>query len=329
MSTKRRSRPFRAWGNYMIGRKIGRGGFGKVYQALHQQRKTPVAIKTISRRTLASVGLKPFMSEIKILKKARHDNIVRLLDCQESETHVYVVMEYCAMGDLANFIKYGADRTGLRSSAGGLQDHVIRHFLRQLACALRFLHTHRLIHRDIKPQNLLLQPSAESTNSKALPTLKVADFGMARVLGAHELAETACGTWAYAAPEIMRCQKYDAKVDLWSVGVVLYEMCYGQLPFYGQNHVELLRQIDMHAEQLEFPDEREIPLPGTHRAAVSDDIKDLIRQLLRPNPMQRISFAGFFRHPCVTGRRLIVPEGKRLSASTRASCILATNTWPA
>jgi serine/threonine-protein kinase ULK/ATG1 len=249
-------------------------------------------------------------------------------------------MEYCSMGDLAGFIRHGADRYGLRGPAGGLSEHVIRHFLRQLASALRFMHVRNLIHRDIKPQNLLLLPSKKAKHARMalnhneqnvksnpttspqsqesvtevlseLPDLKVADFGMARVLGAQEQAETACGTWAYAAPEVMMCKKYDGKADLWSVGVVLYEMCYGRLPFTGQNHPELLRQIHEHADDLEFPDERDLRFPGAARTAISDDLKDLIRQLLRPNPEHRISFTNFFRHPCVVGRPPIVPESSK------------------
>ncbi|KAL5333547.1 hypothetical protein BJX70DRAFT_380648 [Aspergillus crustosus] len=231
-------------------------------------------------------------------------------------------MEYCALGDLSQFIKR---RDSLKEHnftrhmiakypnvpGGALNEVVVRHFLKQLASALKFLRDRNLIHRDIKPQNLLLCPapspsegqklpvaalkgSAESftpaVGLPSLPLLKLADFGFARSLPATSLAETLCGSPLYMAPEILRYEKYDAKADLWSVGTVLYEMAIGRPPFRATNHVELLRKIENSKDRIKFPEENPI----------SQDIKDLICGLLKLNPVVRMTFEDFFENPIIT-----------------------------
>lgn len=225
-------------------------------------------------------------------------------------------MEYCALGDLSLFIKRRdtlADHRYTRDmiakypnpKVGALNEVVVRHFLKQLSSALRFLRDRNLIHRDIKPQNLLLCPSPMSYRSgiaqvvpfkgsddsftplaglESLPMLKIADFGFARSLPSTSLAETLCGSPLYMAPEILRYEKYDAKADLWSVGTVLYEMVVGKPPFRASNHVELLRKIEKGEDRIKFPEDIE----------VSDEIKKLIRGLLKRNPVERMTFGEFF-----------------------------------
>ena len=155
---------------------------------------------------------------------------------------------------------------------------------------MRFLRSKNLIHRDLKPQNLLLVP-ASSPN--ALPTLKVADFGFSRYLPKTSLAETLCGSPLYMAPEILRCQQYGPEVDLWSVGTVLYEMLVGRPPFRAQNHVLLLVKIDKGEDRIAFPENKE-GVPG-----ISEGLKELCRELLKKDPKDRMTFQKFFAHPCV------------------------------
>lgn len=261
-------------------------------------------------------------SEISILKGLHHPHIVALIDCKESSSHIHLVMEYVALGDLSHFIKR---RNEIKDSElvgnmmvkypnpryGGLHEVVVRHFLQQLASALQFLRARNLIHRDVKPQNLLLNPSPvyfeahdpqpmpyqASDNSlspicgiRSLPVLKIADFGFARSLPSTALAETLCGSPLYMAPEILRYEKYDAKADLWSVGTVLYEMMTARPPFRASNHVELLRKIEKSEDKIKFGDE----------FVISEDMKKLIRLLLKRDPKERMSFPDFFTSEIVT-----------------------------
>ncbi|KAI1314619.1 Serine/threonine-protein kinase [Mortierella claussenii] len=300
-------------GDYVVEHEIGRGSFAIVYKGYHRVTKESVAIKSVLRSKLTKKLLENLASEINILKGIRHDHIVALVDCKETESHIHLVMEYCSQGDLSQYIKRRGDGPPSLPSppGGGLHEVVVRHFLKQLASALEFLRSKNLIHRDLKPQNLLLHPPSNSKEGSGygLPVLKVADFGFARSLPHLSLAETLCGSPLYMAPEILRYEKYDAKADLWSVGTVLYEMCTGKPPFRALNHVALLKTIEKAQDVITFPGEPSVddrtgssPSQLSHQGAVtiSDDIKDLIRQLLKRNPVERISFEEFFMNPTVS-----------------------------
>ncbi|KAG2206231.1 hypothetical protein INT45_010703, partial [Circinella minor] len=141
-----------------------------------------------------------------------------------------------------------------------------------------------------------------------MPLLKVADFGFARFLPNATLADTLCGSPLYMGPEILSYQKYDAKADLWSVGAVLYEMVTGRPPFRAQNHLELLKKIQENEDRIRFPDEKQQQNDAsssttTHNEliiGVGEDMKDLIRKLLKKDPVERISFEEFFNHTAIT-----------------------------
>ncbi|KAF8247601.1 Pkinase-domain-containing protein [Wilcoxina mikolae CBS 423.85] len=184
---------------------------------------------------------------------------------------------------------------------GGLHEVLVRHFVKQLASALEFLRKDGLVHRDVKPQNLLLNPSPNYAAQylegsrmlvglSSLPVLKLADFGFARVLPSTAMAETLCGSPLYMAPEILRYEKYDATADLWSVGTVLYEMMAGKPPFRAPNHVDLLRKIESKNDRIEFPS----------TCTSSEELRGLVKALLKRNPVERMSFEEFFGHPVIT-----------------------------
>ncbi|KAF9354257.1 Serine/threonine-protein kinase [Mortierella sp. AD094] len=314
-------------GDYIVEHEIGRGSFATVYKGYHRITKESVAIKSVLRSKLTKKLLENLASEINILKGIRHDHIVALVDCKETESHIHLVMEYCSQGDLSQYIKRRGDGPPSLPPppGGGLHEVVVRHFLKQLASALEFLRSKNLIHRDLKPQNLLLHPPSNSKEGSGygLPVLKVADFGFARSLPRLSLAETLCGSPLYMAPEILHYEKYDAKADLWSVGTVLYEMCTGKPPFRAQNHVELLKRIEKAQDVIIFPGDNvtedragSSPSQRHHHstATISDDIKDLIRQLLKRNPVERISFEEFFMNPTVSNLPL-----RSRSRSSRSS----------
>lgn len=259
-------------------------------------------------------------SEIHILKKLNHPHIVALTDCKKTDKYIHLIMEFCSVGDLSVIIKKRDRLVSIHPSlesmvqdyppiaGSGLHEVVVRHFLKQLASALEYLRKDGLVHRDVKPQNLLLDPppgwngsigdqqfplegSRALVGLPSLPILKLADFGFARVLPATSLAETLCGSPLYMAPEILRYEKYDATADLWSVGTVLYEMIVGRPPFRAPNHVDLLRKIETKMDKIDFPS----------GCTASDDIRGLVRALLKRNPLERMSFQEFFDHPVIRG----------------------------
>lgn len=326
---------------------IGKGSFATVFRAIHtvrgscfphpltlsrllfivadmlmQKNRSLVAIKSVHMHKLNKKLRENLQSEIHILKGLHHPHIVALIDCQESPNHIHLVMEFCQLGDLSYFIKKRDRLASFPATAdmmakypnqpgGFLNEVIVRHFLKQLASALEFLRAKNCIHRDVKPQNLLLNPSPLYTGKEktevlyeasedslvpvagveSLPMLKVADFGFARFLPSTSLAETLCGSPLYMAPEILRYEKYDAKADLWSVGTVLYEMVTGRPPFRASNHVELLRKIERGDDRIAFPD----------GLILSDELKGLTRALLKRNPVERMDFKDLFGHAVVTG----------------------------
>ncbi|OSD00427.1 kinase-like protein [Trametes coccinea BRFM310] len=301
---------------YVIVSDLGKGSFATVYRGYHEQTHQQVAIKTVSRSGLSPKLFDNLQGEIEILKSLSHRHITRLLDVIRAERNIYLIMEYCAGGDLANYIKKRGRVEGLEyiptpgaaptyyphPKSGGLSEIVVRSFLRQLARAIKFLRQRNLIHRDIKPQNLLLTPAGPDEYARGhpvgVPVLKVADFGFARFLPSAMMAETLCGSPLYMAPEILSYQKYDSKADLWSVGAVLYEMAVGKPPFRAQNHIELLKKIE-DSKGIKFPDEdpqavARAQAKGDELKPVPQDIKMLIRALLKRTPAERASFEDFF-----------------------------------
>ncbi|CAJ0829940.1 12870_t:CDS:10 [Entrophospora sp. SA101] len=231
--------------------------------------KENVAIKSVSRSKLTKKLLENLESEIKILKRIQHDHIVQLVDCEKSESHIHLIMEYCTMGDLSQYIKQrGANNhSSSKGPSVGLSEYVVRHFLKQLANALEFLRSQNLIHRDIKPQNLLLvEPKQKNygsvVGSPDLPILKIADFGFARSLPSSSLAETLCGD---------------------------------KIKFPSKNPGVAIHSANTHDDNLPATS------PTNSTSLISEELKDLIRHLLKRNPVERISFEEFFMHPCVVG----------------------------
>lgn len=294
-------------GVYTLGPEIGKGSFATVYKCFDSRTHRAVAVKSVVRSKLKLKKLIENLEiEITILKSMKHPHIVGLLDYCQTATHFHLVIDYCSMGDLSYFIRRRdqlmkthpvilslLDRYPSPEGLHGLNEVLVVHFLKQLASALQFLRSKSLVHRDIKPQNLLLCPPVHSKQDFEdgqyvglweLPILKIADFGFARFLPSTSMAETLCGLPLYMAPEILRYEKYNAKADLWSVGAVLYEMTVGKPPFRAANHIELLKNIEKTHDRIKFPSSAQVP----------ESLKALIRSLLKYNPTERVSFLDFF-----------------------------------
>ena len=272
-SKSRKSSGRKQVGNYILERAIGFGAFSTVYEGTNTASKSRerVAIKSINlhRINVSSKHLANLKQEIDILRKCKHRNIVQLLQTYQTQNHIYLIMQFCGGGDLHRFI----------ASNGKMTERNAQSFSLQFVEGLKYLHSLKIIHRDLKPQNILLSESTPSA------IIRIADFGFARYKpSGHNLVDTMCGSPLFMAPEILKFNKYDSKVDLWSAGTIIYQMLAAKPPFNGLNHIELLKNIES-TKTLKFP------------SGLSAECKDLLLRLLKRNPSKRISWNEFFAHP--------------------------------
>ncbi|XP_076010467.1 serine/threonine-protein kinase ULK1a [Genypterus blacodes] len=265
-------------GKFEFSRKdlIGHGAFAVVFKGRHKEKRDwEVAVKCINKKNLAKSQVL-LGKEIKILKELKHDNIVRLLDYQEIGGCVYLVMEYCNGGDLAEYLH----------SKGTLSEDTIRVFLQQIAQAMKILQSKGILHRDLKPQNILLCHPEGRRSSPNNTCIKIADFGFARHLQTNTMAATLCGSPMYMAPEVIMSQSYDAKADLWSIGTIVFQCLTGKAPFHASTPQEL---------RLFYESNRTL-LPSIPRET-SRHLRHLLLGLLQKNHKERMSFDEFFHHP--------------------------------
>uniref|UniRef100_A0A673A110 non-specific serine/threonine protein kinase n=1 Tax=Sphaeramia orbicularis TaxID=375764 RepID=A0A673A110_9TELE len=213
-------------GKFEFSRKdlIGHGAFAVVFKGRHKEKRNwEVAIKCINKKNLAK-SQSLLSKEIKILKELKHDNIVRLLDYQVGN-----IFCYCNGGDLAEYLH----------SKGTLSEDTIRIFVQQIAQAMKVLQSRGILHRDLKPQNILLCHPERRRSSPTNICIKIADFGFARHLQTNTMAATLCGSPMYMAPEVIMSQNYDARADLWSIGTIIYQCLTGKAPFHASTPQEL------------------------------------------------------------------------------------------
>ncbi|XP_053933551.1 serine/threonine-protein kinase ULK3 isoform X3 [Cuculus canorus] len=266
---------------FILTERLGAGTYATVYKAYRKRdTREVVAIKCVNKRSLNRASVENLLTEIEILKTIHHPHIVELKDFQWDSDHIYLIMEFCAGGDLSRFIR-------MRRM---LPEKVARIFLQQLACALKFLHDHNISHLDLKPQNILLSALEN-------PQLKLADFGFAQHMSPWDEKHVLRGSPLYMAPEMVCRQHYDARADLWSVGVILYEALFGKPPFASRSFAELEEKIRS---------DRAVELPS--RPLLSPECRDLLGQLLERDPLKRISFECFFAHPFVDMEHVPGPE---------------------
>ncbi|XP_054987100.1 serine/threonine-protein kinase ULK3 isoform X2 [Sorex araneus] len=271
---------------FILTERLGSGTYATVYKAYAKDTREVVAIKCVAKKSLNKASVENLLTEIEILKGIQHPHIVQLKDFQWDSDNIYLIMEFCAGGDLSRFIH----------TRRILPEKVARVFLQQLASALQFLHERNISHLDLKPQNILL-------SSLEKPHLKLADFGFAQHMCPRTEKHVLRGSPLYMAPEMVCQRQYDARVDLWSVGVILYEALFGQPPFASRSFSELEEKIRSN---------RVIELPL--RPLLSRDCRDLLRRLLERDPARRISFQDFFVHPWVDLRHM--PSAQSLAQAT-------------
>ncbi|XP_053211324.1 MAP/microtubule affinity-regulating kinase 3-like isoform X2 [Panonychus citri] len=261
-STTGRSFSARGPENHHIGRfrllkTIGKGNFAKVKLARHLPTGIEVAIKIIDKTLLNPSSLQKLFREVRIMKMLDHPNIVKLFQVIETEKTLYLIMEYASGGEVFDYLV----------AHGRMKEKEARAKFRQIVSAVQYCHQKRIIHRDLKAENLLLDSQMN---------IKIADFGFSNEFSPGQKLDTFCGSPPYAAPELFQGKKYDGpEVDVWSLGVILYTLVSGSLPFDGANLKEL----------------RERVLRGKYRIPfyMSTDCENLLKKFLVLNPAKRAS----------------------------------------
>ena len=267
MSHAHHPRGTRSVGNYLLSKTIGEGTFGKVKLGVHLLTGERVAVKVLEKDRITDKGdVKRVTREIQILKHIHHPHIVNLLEVIEKPKHIYLVTEFVAGGELFEFIV----------AHGRLQESQACRIFRQMLLAVDACHAMGVAHRDLKPENVLID---EECN------IKLIDFGLSNTFDSPaQLLRTACGSPCYAAPEMIAGKRYlGATADLWSLGVCLFAMLCGFLPFEDPDTPSLYKKI----------------LAGHYQVAdhVSPDGADLIAALLTIDPAKRVSVQDVYNHP--------------------------------
>eukprot|EP00111_Clytia_hemisphaerica_P001839 TCONS_00005156-protein len=235
-------------GSYHVGKTIGKGMFAVVKMAEHHQAKAKVAIKMIDKSQLDEENLAKIRREVHVMKLVKHSSIIRLYEVMETERYIYLAMEYASSGEIFELLK----KEGRRNETQA------RHMFRQIISAMEYLHQKRIVHRDLKAENLLLDENNR---------VKLADFGFSNIFDVGSKLKTFCGSPPYAAPELFEGKEYyGPAADIWSLGVVLYVLVCGALPFDGETLPDLKRRV----------------LNGRFRIPyfMSSDCENLIRHML-------------------------------------------------
>ncbi|OMJ92028.1 hypothetical protein SteCoe_5348 [Stentor coeruleus] len=244
---------------------LGKGSYGEVKLYRHAETGILYAVKTISKdfiRKHSSISV--ILREIRVHKELNHPNIIRLIKYFEDSEKVYIVLEYASKGSLFKIIR----------KQKGLDESKAWHYFSQTCLGMKYLHDNEIIHRDLKPENIIIDKNNQ---------IKICDFGWCAQ--SNEVQKTFCGTMDYMAPEILLGEEHSFQVDLWSLGILLYELLHGYVPFRAVKDSEKRQQI-LNSE-LSFAS-------GTSSLA-----KDLIQRLIKINPKDRINLNKILAHPWI------------------------------
>ncbi|NXN65630.1 STK36 kinase, partial [Himantopus himantopus] len=260
---------------YHVLEMIGEGSFGRVYKGRRKHSAQVVALKFIPKVGRSEKELKNLQREIEIMRGLHHPNIIQMLDSFETDKEVVVVTDY-AEGELFQILE----------DDGSLPEDQVQTIAAQLVSALYYLHSHRILHRDMKPQNILLGKDG---------VVKLCDFGFARAMSIHTMVLTSIkGTPLYMSPELVEERPYDHTADLWSVGCILYELFVGTPPFYTSSIFQLVSLI--------------VKDPVKWPKAISPVFKSFLQGLLMKDPCQRLSWPELLSHPFIAGRVTVIDD---------------------
>lgn len=260
-------------GKYQIGHTLGKGAFSVVKMALSAETDQKFAIKILTKENVTTKEeLERFEREVKVIIKMEHPGIIKIHDFIIDENYFYLVMDYCPGGTLLSKTE------NMLGQIISLEE-IAKPIFKQLLETISYIHDSGIAHRDLKLENILLDDNG---------SIKIIDFGFSRFVGPGQMVVTPCGSPAFAAPEIVSGLEYDGMIaDMWSVGVILFSLVTGELPWNSTNQAQLFNQI--RNAIFDIPD------------YVSPQCADLIKKFLVPEPMTRLTAKQAMSHPWLEG----------------------------
>ena len=257
---------------YEIRQVLGKGKFGLVKLGIHRGNGRKVAIKIINKKLVTAIDVQQVKTEIDILKIAKHPNIIQLYDVLENENYIYIIMEYCAGGDLFSYI----EKRGFR-----LPETRAAEIIHKLSTAVFFLHEYGVVHRDLKPENILMTDNSPNAD------IRLVDFGLGKIIGPGEMCTDPFGTFSYVAPEVLKEKPYSFKVDLFAIGIIAYLLVAGFLPFdHETSEKEIARQTVYEPT----------PFPTSVWKNISNEARAFVDNLLQKNPEKRMGIQEVLQH---------------------------------
>lgn len=248
---------------------LGKGGFGKCIKVLSSKDSNEYAMKIIKKYSdNKKCQIYKINKEINIHKDLQHQNVVKLVEYFEDDFNVYIVLELCSYGTLSKFLK---------SKKITINEDHIKYLFSKIIYGLKYIHSQKIIHRDLKNANILLSEKDFSP--------KICDFGLSMNYSDKHERKKICGTPNFMAPELIIKKNYSYPIDIWSLGIILYSMVYKRYPFEAETSADIYKQI------LEF---EKLSLPESPK--ISSDLENLLHSMLNPNPKERIKLSKILCH---------------------------------
>ena len=290
--------------DFTIVKELGSGSFGRVYLVMHKKTKAQYAIKAIDKRNKTNIEEKPyFRREVEVMYKIHHPNVVKLFGHFEDKNYCYFLMEYISKGNIYGLIPQDKKKR--------LNAQVVASLMKGVISAVYFLHNMNppIIHRDIKPENVLLSEKLEA---------KLTDFGWSNYMEDDQKRNTVCGTPIYLAPEIIKEKGHDERVDIWCIGVLLFELITGTVPFQG-NDIDTLKNNILRLK-ISWPRD------------INTDAKNLISKILKLDPYARLPLSDMLQHPffakyCPNASQSLIKPDKNIKYKTFIMSVDDPKTW--
>lgn len=302
--------------NFVLFKELGRGAFGEVYLAMDQNLDVLTAIKVINRKKLSQQQKNKLLIQLDVLSKLNHENVTKLIDKQKTSNNFYIEMEYSNGPNLYEYVQHYKKKYGKC-----LDEATVQKIVKQIASGLEYLHKNKIIHRDIKLENLIINFDDISNKSQGLTaediyqkkiiyspvpskfsevgnllnekiTIKICDFGFSREVDENLQASTILGTPITTAPDVLFLENgqghYGTEADMWSLGICVYELLIGNVPFY-KNTIKKIKK-DILKGVFDYPKD----------VNISFESISFINALLQYDPKKRLSWDKFWKHPFLT-----------------------------